>query len=455
MSDRRENVSQQLYSKDVVKGLVLSTYKVFHGLVCVGLFFEFCIKDSILNTNEIVLSILFFYLLLVVLTKIYAALNVGNERISELLISQAIALLLVYGLTFIVFQVLKLFSFNYLGWALSLLLTLGFTIIWTILGNKLFFSLFSALKTILINGSKKALDILDLIRLYPKRFNIVTSLSISELMKDMSILEKYGAVLLNGVDTTSRTRIMKFCLSRDIIIYIRPKLGDIMLSGSRPTKMLNIPMLTIQQKNRGIVYEIVKRAGDIVLSSVGLLVASPIMLLVGLTVKLADGGPAIYKQVRLTKGGNEFWLIKFRSMRVDAESDGVARLTTRNDNRITPVGHFLRKTRLDELPQLINILRGEMSFVGPRPERPEIARKYEESLPEFKIRLLCKAGLTGYAQVYGRYNSTPYNKLQMDLIYIMNRSLFLDLKLLFATFRVLFMPENIEGVSEGQVTAID
>ena len=157
--------------------------------------------------------------------------------------------------------------------------------------------------------------------------------------------------------------------------------------------------------------------------------------------------------MRKAKNGKEFELIKFRSMRVDAEADGVARLSTGdNDDRITPVGKVIRKLRLDELPQLLNIVQGSMSIVGPRPERPSIAAQYEETLPEFRLRLQAKAGLTGYAQVYGKYNSTPKEKLQMDMIYISNPSIFEDIKLILTTLRVLFMKESTEGFEKQLVT---
>jgi len=162
----------------------------------------------------------------------------------------------------------------------------------------------------------------------------------------------------------------------------------------------------------------------------------------------------LYRQPRLTKNGKVFHVLKFRSMRVDAEKDGVARLSTGDkDDRITPVGRIIRKVRIDELPQLLNILGGSMSVVGPRPERPEIAEQYEKELPEFRLRLQVKAGLTGYAQVYGKYNTTPYDKLQMDLMYIANPSFLEDLRIIFATVKILFVPESTDGVGEGQITA--
>ena len=143
-------------------------------------------------------------------------------------------------------------------------------------------------------------------------------------------------------------------------------------------------------------------------------------------------------------------------MRVDAESDGVARLSAGDqDDRITPVGGVIRKVRIDELPQLFNILEGSMTIVGPRPERPEIAAQYEEKLPEFALRLQAKAGLTGMAQVYGKYNTTPYDKLKMDLMYIANSSILEDLQIMFATVKILFLPESTQGVEKGQTTAAE
>ena len=183
------------------------------------------------------------------------------------------------------------------------------------------------------------------------------------------------------------------------------------------------------------------------------MVLSPLMLVVAIIIK-SDGGTVLYKQKRLTKDRKEFYVLKFRSMRMDAEKDGIARLSSGdNDDRITPIGRVIRKLRIDELPQLFCIIQGSLSIVGPRPERPEIAEQYEEEMPEFALRLQAKAGLTGLAQVYGKYNTTPYDKLLMDLQYIANPSLVEDLKIMFATVKILFMPESTEGIAEGQITA--
>ena len=197
-----------------------------------------------------------------------------------------------------------------------------------------------------------------------------------------------------------------------------------------------------------------KRVIDIICSLILIVLISPFMLITAILVKCYDGGPVLYKQVRCTRNMQEFKILKFRSMRTDAEKDGVARLASKNDSRITPIGKFIRKVRIDELPQLFNILKGEMSFIGPRPERPEIIKQYQEDMPEFTFRTKVKAGLAGYAQVYGKYNTTPYDKLKLDLFYIENYSIWLDLKLMLLTLKILFQPDSTEGVEENQITAM-
>ena len=204
-------------------------------------------------------------------------------------------------------------------------------------------------------------------------------------------------------------------------------------------------------RNKGIASEslALKRCVDILLSGCLLLLFSPVMLITALAIKVCDRGPVFYRQERLTLEGKIFRIYKFRSMRIDAEKDGVARLATMHDERITAVGKWIRRWRLDELPQLLNVLKGEMSMVGPRPERPEIAAEYQSWMPEFSYRLKVKAGITGYAQILGRYDTTPYDKLLLDLMYIEGYSLFLDIKLILMTLKVLFWPESSAGIKDG------
>ena len=204
---------------------------------------------------------------------------------------------------------------------------------------------------------------------------------------------------------------------------------------------------------RRMSYLILKRGFDLVFSLVLLVTCALLMAVIALVVWLDSPGKIIYTQIRLGYGGKPFTIYKFRSMQQSTTPDD-AKWTSENDTRITRVGHILRLTHLDELPQLLNILKGDLSVVGPRPERPEIAAQYCEEMPEFALRLQAKAGLTGYAQVYGKYNTTPYDKLQMDLMYIAHPSLIEDLKIMLATVKILFMPESTEGVAEGATTAM-
>ena len=250
-----------------------------------------------------------------------------------------------------------------------------------------------------------------------------------------------------------RNPILKFCFDQNKRTYITPKISDIILNGTEAIHLFDSPLML--SRNRGLTIEqrFVKRTMDIVLSLIALLISSPVLLLIAVAIKLHDRGPVFYKQERWTRDGEIFKIIKFRSMRIDSEADG-AQLAKKDDSRITPVGRVIRRIHFDELPQLFNILKGEMSFVGPRPEREEIANEYETVIPEFSFRLKVKAGLTGYAQVYGKYNTTPYDKLKLDLTYIETYSFWLDLKLMLMTFKIIFQKENTEGIEQGQVTAV-
>ena len=277
---------------------------------------------------------------------------------------------------------------------------------------------------------------------------------VMDCIHDLSVLDDMKTVFIADVHSKERNIIMKYCLMHGIDVNVVPRLGDILMSGYEQKHFFHFPVLHVRRYPASLFYLFVKRTFDIVVSLAALILLSPIMLAVAIAIKAYDGGPVIYSQVRLTKDAKKFKIYKFRSMRTDAEKDGVARLSTGDaDDRITPVGRFIRKCRLDELPQLINILMGDLSIVGPRPERPEIAAQYEKTMPEFGMRLFAKAGLTGYAQVYGQYNTAPYDKLQMDLMYIAHPSLFEDFKIIMATIKIMFMSESTEGVAEGQVTA--
>ena len=225
-----------------------------------------------------------------------------------------------------------------------------------------------------------------------------------------------------------------------------------MIMSSEKIHLFDTPLLLFRNCGLTVEKQVVKRIFDVVCSVLMLVLLSPLFLLIAVLIKCYDRGPVFYRQERLTKDGKVFMLYKFRSMRVDSEKEG-ARLAMKGDSRVTPIGKVLRNIHFDELPQLLNIIIGDMSLVGPRPERPEIAAQYTKDIPEFPYRLKVKAGLTGYAQVYGKYNTTPYDKLKLDLTYIENYSFVLDLQLIATTIKILFQKENTEGVEKWQVTA--
>ena len=340
-----------------------------------------------------------------------------------------------------------------------LILHLALDIVWSTLANAAYFRYNPPRKTIFIYrnmNDRRRFGILTgevTNRLYRVAEELqYTGDSFEEIKKH---LEGYEAIFVAGVASHCRNGIAKYCSENHIPGMFLPHIGDVIMQGAQHIQTFDAPVLFTNRKQLKPEYAIMKRTFDIVSSGLALIVLSPVMILTAIAIRVYDGGPALYRQVRLTRDGKEFKILKFRSMRVDAERDGVARLSTGDsDDRITPIGRIVRKCRLDELPQLINILKGDMSVVGPRPERPEIAAQYCETMPEFKLRLQVKAGLTGYAQIYGRYNTAPYEKLEFDLLYINQMNVLTDLQLIFATFAILFVPESTTGVAEGKTTAL-
>ena len=287
-----------------------------------------------------------------------------------------------------------------------------------------------------------------------ERFEIIGVKAVEEVLPNPVIPEETEVVFLCGIHSHDRNVILKECMYRDLQVYIIPRIGDVLMSGAEQMHMCHLPMLRSKRFQPLAEYRTIKRLADIIFSGIALILCSPIMLVTAIAIKM-DGGPVFYKQTRLTQNGKHFQILKFRSMCVDAEKMSGAVLSSgKNDPRITKVGRFIRACRIDEMPQLINIFVGDMSIVGPRPERPEIAAVYEQELPEFKLRLQAKAGLTGYAQVYGKYNTTPYDKLLMDLMYISCATLFMDLRIAIETLRILFDKSSTEGLEDESATLV-
>lgn len=268
-------------------------------------------------------------------------------------------------------------------------------------------------------------------------------------------IEKYDAVLINDLPSVVKNKILKMCFDMDKRVYFTPKLSDVIIKSSDEINLFDTPLFLCRNQGVGIIRRFIKRLFDVVLSGLALVVLSPVMLITAIAIKMYDGGPVFFKQERCTVGGRHFIILKFRSMIVEAEEDGKPHPAGEHDDRITPVGRIIRACRIDELPQLINILKNDMSIVGPRPERVEHVEKYTADIPEFRYRSKVKGGLTGYAQVYGKYNTSALDKLKMDLIYIMNYSLLLDLQIIFETVKILVQKESTEGFSEKEVENIN
>lgn len=264
-------------------------------------------------------------------------------------------------------------------------------------------------------------------------------------------IEVYEAVLMYEVPANLRSRIFAYCVEKQKLIYVTPRLDDIFLFGFENSHVMDTPLMRygISAKGKREGY-LSKRTWDILFSLVLLLLFSPVMLLTALCIRLEDGGPVFFKQKRCTLHGKEFNILKFRSMIPDAEKPGQVLPCTTGDARVTRTGRVIRATRLDELPQLFNILKGDMSIVGPRPERVEHVLKYSEEVAEFPARLQVRGGLTGYAQVFGKYNTTAEDKLKMDLMYIENMSLWMDMKILFLTVKTMFIAESSQGFDNTQ-----
>lgn len=387
--------------------------------------------------------------------KVYGGFLVGTSTVVDLIFSQVISIGFLQGFCYVIFSLL---SYRLLSiWPFVLMFAVFSVVaaVWCFVADFVYYKIHKPKRTIFVYGNVDSYHSLKGIKRITKRFEVKKTVNCEETsLEELFAMTKHiDAIFLCGVPSDYRNEVVKFCIAKGKVAYIKPKISDTIIRGGRTIQLLNVPVYRCRRSDQSLIYALVKRAADIVLSLIALIISSPFMIATAIAVKAYDGGDVFYKQVRLTTNGKKFELIKFRSMIQNAEKDGVARLASEGDSRITPVGHFIRKTRLDELPQLINILKGDMSFVGPRPERPEIAALYEEERPEFALRLQVKAGLTGYAQVYGKYNTPPYDKVQMDLMYIANQSLLEDLRLMLMTFKILFVPSSTEGVAEEQTTA--
>lgn len=393
----------------------------------------------------------FYALFFVIFSYILGGMKIGYLKSSSLMLSQTLALIAANVSIYLETVLLSARFVNIIPMIELTAIDIVVIFIWTFLVNRIFRKLFPARHILLLYEEYDPSMLLRKVNSRKDRYLIKKSMNVEEgwesITKEMC---NYDAVFLCDIHSPLRNRLVKYCYANGIRSYITPKISDIIIRSSENIHMFDTPLLL--SRNNGLSFEqkLVKRFMDIVISLVMLVITFPFMLVTAVAIKLYDGGPVFFRQKRCTINGREFYIHKFRSMIVNAEKEGEVIPATDDDERITPVGKVIRKTRLDELPQFIDILKGDMSVVGPRPERVEHVEMYTREIPEFSYRLKVKGGLTGYAQIYGKYNTTAYDKLKLDLMYIQNYSLLLDLKLIIMTVKIIFVKESTEGFEDAE-----
>ena len=387
-------------------------------------------------------------ILLFFFTHIYNGYKIGKYRPSDVIFSASFAMVIANAVTYL--QTCLIGREIMTPWPFVQMTLIHFVMItaWGMISCRIYLKIFPAHRMLLIyGGSELTNHLISKMINRNEKYHIEQAISADAEFDELTnAIDKYSSVILCDMKSNERNAVLKYCYDRNIRMYITPKIADILLRGAGDVNVFDTPLLLIKGYGLSFEQRFAKRTMDIVLSAIGIVITSPFMLLTAIAIKLQDGGPVLFKQDRLTINDKVFSIYKFRSMIVDAEKNTGAVLAKEGDSRITKVGKIMRMIRLDELPQLFNILKGDMSVVGPRPERPELVEEHLKTMEEFSFRTKVKAGLTGYAQVVGRYNTTAYDKLKLDLMYITKYSLLEDIKLILMTVKILFVKESTEGV---------
>ena len=406
--------------------------------------------DSLFSKNGNYVVIFSFIFILVVFSSLYGAFNIGIYRVHEIIYSFSLSVIMT---NFVMYLELSLIARRMVAITpliIGIIYQVAVVFICCWCANIIYFKLHAARRMLAIFGDENTgFKLINKINRMPERFVVEHCVNINSVSinKIKSLIDKYECVVICDIDKNIEKEIFSYCYTNQKRTYLLPSITDIIINNSYEIQISDTPVL--MSRNRGLTteQEIIKRLIDILLSVIGIIVSIPLMLIVSVAIKLEDGGPVLFKQNRVTKNGKIFNVLKFRSMITDADKYG-AKKAVFGDDRITKTGKIIRACRIDELPQLFNILLGDMSMVGPRPERIENVYEYSKMFPEFELRHRVKSGLTGYAQLYGKYNTSPQDKLNMDLIYIETYSILKDLKLLILTLKVIFMRESTEGFDE-------
>ena len=400
--------------------------------------------------NGYVMISLIYAVFLVIFGKMFEMFELGETRVYELFLSYSLALCVTNVFIYMVCCVVAYSALNIWPMVQLQIVMMFISAFLLLRENRFVRDKFPVPRAIAIFGEPNY-EILE--KIYKYRDILVTvekKVDIKDINLDDldDILDGYDRVITIDVDHNDKKLIFKKCYENRINVYDIPSISDTLIASGTIMHVIDTPIIRINKFGPSFLEGIIKRFIDIVCSLVLIVITSPVMLATAIAIKAYDKGDVFFRQERLTQDGKVFRIYKFRSMIMNAEKNTGAILAREGDNRITPVGRFIRKCRIDELPQLFNILKGDMTFVGPRPERPELFDEIVKEVPEFKYRLTVKAGLTGYAQIYGKYNTTMRDKLLLDIYYIENYSLITDIKLIIMTLKVIFIPESTEGVKE-------
>ena len=440
---RKQNTKSLLHTFECIAeviGLTLLYHYIWRHGYPHGLFPVFYFRGKYVLMGVYAMMLLFFFINA-------DGFAFGQRKRTDLVLGQVTSLFLVNFITYFQLCLIANQMITPVPILMLFLLDSIIAIVLVLLYAGLHHIFYAPHKMVMIYGSDNAVSLKLKMDARRDKYRIEKLLSIQLGYKELCRqIVNYDAVVINDIPPKLRNDLLKFCYEKQLRVYMVPKITDVIVRGARDVTLFDTPLIRILNSGPSLTERIVKRAMDLVLSTLALILASPLFLGIAIAIKAEDGGPVFYRQKRLTLNNKEFDILKFRSMVVDAEKHTGQVLAEEDDPRITKVGKFIRATRLDELPQILNIFVGDMSIVGPRPERKCFAEEFCKEMPEFAYRTRVKGGLTGYAQVYGKYNTVPYDKLRFDLMYIENYSLLLDIKLMILTLRILFIKESTEGI---------
>lgn len=403
------------------------------------------------DTKGHYLIVLLYFILQYILSRVYGALKIGLYKVWDIVYSQTLTTIIVDIIMYVVMSLVARKLIAVVPMLMMFVLQLAIIIIWALVSSVLYKRIYPPRRLAIVYSEHSATNLVRKLSVRDDKFLICEAIKLDQGMEYIQErINEYDGVIICDIPGSDRNDILKYCYDNNKRTYITPKISDILIRSGENIHLLDTPLLLC--RNSGLTFEqrFFKRILDVVVASIGLVVMAIPMAITAIAIKLCDGGPVFFCQERVTLNGRPFKIYKFRSMYVDCDADrgGVAHQAMKDDDRITPVGKVIRACRMDEFPQILNILKGDMSVVGPRPETVNITNDYLKDLPEFAYRTKVKAGLTGYAQIYGKYNTTAYDKLKLDLYYIQNYSIRTDIRLIFMTVKVLFMRESTEGFDE-------